>query len=98
MTIPDQQGFRHYEDLLQTDDSINPGNSGGPLLNLSGEVIGINTAISADAHGIGFAIPTSTVAQLLSNLESGTDIPCRPDPFIGVGTQNIDQNGMNILS
>lgn len=59
---------RHYENLLQTDASINPGNSGGPLLNLKGEVIGINTAINAQAQGIGFAIPTSTVQPVLQEL------------------------------
>jgi S1-C subfamily serine protease len=61
---------RQYENLLQTDASINPGNSGGPLLNLNGEVVGINTAISSEAQGIGFAIPTSTVQQVLEDLKN----------------------------
>ena len=62
----DQAG---YYDFLQTDASINPGNSGGPLLNLRGEVVGINTAIRAGgAQGIGFAIPINMVKQLMPML------------------------------
>jgi serine protease Do len=58
-----------YYSFLQTDASINPGNSGGPLLNLKGEVVGINTAIRGDgAQGIGFAIPVNMVKQLLPML------------------------------
>ncbi|MFO0549247.1 MAG: trypsin-like peptidase domain-containing protein [Polyangiaceae bacterium] len=57
-----------YFDFLQTDASINPGNSGGPLLNLKGEVVGINAAIRKDANGIGFAIPMNMVKQLLPML------------------------------
>lgn len=59
-----------YDDLLQTDASINPGNSGGPLLNILGEVIGINTAIRADAQGIGFAIPADHVRRVIAELSS----------------------------
>lgn len=54
-----------YFDFLQTDASINPGNSGGPLLNLKGEVVGINAAIRANANSIGFAIPVNMVRQLV---------------------------------
>jgi serine protease Do len=57
-----------YEDFLQTSAQINPGNSGGPLLNLWGEVVGVNSAIIAGAQGIGFAIPSNLAKALLPDL------------------------------
>jgi serine protease Do len=57
-----------YADLLQTDAAINPGNSGGPLLNIHGEVIGINTAIYGEGQGIGFAIPVDRIKSILESL------------------------------
>jgi serine protease Do len=60
-----------YDDFFQTDTAINPGNSGGPLFNLNGEVIGINTAISAGANGIAFAIPSNVAGAELPQLEKG---------------------------
>ena len=60
--------------MLQTDAAINPGNSGGPLLNLRGEVVGINTAILSDRAsnlGIGFAVPINIVRELLPQLRTG---------------------------
>jgi serine protease Do len=62
-------GAGPYDDFIQTDASINPGNSGGPLLNLKGEVVGINTAIVSGGQGIGFAIPVNVVQGLLPQLK-----------------------------
>jgi serine protease Do len=57
-----------YQDIIQTDASINPGNSGGPLLNVLGELIGVNTAIRTDAQNIGFAIPVNQLHELLPDM------------------------------
>ncbi|MGI5843722.1 MAG: S1C family serine protease [Candidatus Xenobium sp.] len=68
-------------DLLQTDAAINPGNSGGPLVNLQGQVIGINTAIIRGAQGIGFAIPAETALRILNDLQEHGRVV---RPFLGI--------------
>lgn len=85
---------RSFDNLLQTDASINPGNSGGPLLNLNGEVVGINTAINAEAQGIGFAIPTNTVKGVLDELIQQGKVK---RPWLGVQIQAVTQDVANFL-
>jgi S1-C subfamily serine protease len=74
-------------DFIQTDAAINPGNSGGPLLNDNGEVIGINTAIRADATGIGFAIPINKAKELQPRLAKGERIR---HPYLGIQMSTFD--------
>ena len=82
-------GRIQYPDFIQTDASINPGNSGGPLFNLRGEVVGINTAISAQGQGIGFAVPINMAKSILPQLiESGTV----ERSWIGVQIQEVTKD------
>lgn len=85
----DGSGTRNYTDLLQTDASINPGNSGGPLLDESGQVIGMNVAVSTDSQGIGFAIPVNKIKEVVDKLEANQAIPKEPVPFIGASLMTI---------
>jgi len=80
-------GAGPYDDFIQTDASINPGNSGGPLLNMKGEVIGINTAIMPEGQGIGFAIPINTAKTLIPQLEANGEVT---RGYLGVNIQSID--------
>jgi len=81
-------GASDYPDLLQTDAAINPGNSGGPLVNLDGQVIGINTAIIPFAQGIGFAIPVNVVKNIQAQLQSKGKVV---RPYLGVYLQDFTQ-------
>lgn len=92
ISIPDEEDgtTRNYTNLLQTDASINPGNSGGPLINMKGEVVGINTAISSSSQGIGFAIPTSTIKDVVDKLKNDEDVTT-PAPFIGAELADITE-------
>ncbi len=79
-------GSGPYDNFLQTDAPINPGNSGGPLVNLKGEVIGINTAIIASGQGIGFAIPSNMASTIVSQLKKTGKVT---RGWIGVSIQTV---------
>jgi len=79
---------RVYHDFIQIDASINPGNSGGPLLNINGELVGVNTAIYAKAQGIGFAIPISKAKKIVADLIQYGEV--KP-AWIGIVAQELDE-------
>lgn len=79
-------GSGPYDDFIQTDASINPGNSGGPLLNMKGEVVGINTAIIASGQGIGFAIPINLADGIIAQLKTSGEVT---RGWLGVGIQDL---------
>jgi Do/DeqQ family serine protease len=78
---------REFHNFIQIDASINPGNSGGPLLNINGDLIGINTAIYAKAQGIGFAIPISKAKKIISDLIQFGEVI---QAWIGITVQDLD--------
>ncbi len=82
-------GSGPYDDFIQTDASINPGNSGGPLLNLKGEVIGINTAIIASGQGIGFAIPINLAKDIIVALKNEGEVT---RGWLGVAIQDLSSD------
>lgn len=79
-------GSGPYDNFIQTDASINPGNSGGPLINMQGEVIGINTAIIASGQGIGFAIPIETAKTVIAQLKGNGKVT---RGWLGISIQEI---------
>lgn len=79
-------GSGPYDNFIQTDASINPGNSGGPLINLQGEVVGINTAIIASGQGIGFAIPINMAREIALQLQKQGHVT---RGLLGVGIQDV---------
>jgi serine protease Do len=79
-------GSGPYDDFIQTDASINPGNSGGPLLNLEGDVIGINTAIVRSGQGIGFAIPSDLATGIIDQLTESKQVS---RGWMGVAIQDV---------
>ncbi len=87
--------LNHHVELIQTDAAINPGNSGGPLLNLGGEVIGINTAIRYDAQNIGFAIPVDVARDVATNLLAHRSIS---RPYLGIYMRDLDPKLREALS
>jgi serine protease Do len=82
-------GRLRYRDFIQTDASINPGNSGGPLFNLRGQVVGVNTAVSAEGQGIGFAIPINMVKTVLPSLIERGRVE---RSWLGVQIQAVDED------
>lgn len=94
-------GLADYEDFIQTDAAINPGNSGGPLVNINGELVGINTAIASRTggfEGIGFAVPSNMAQKVLTALITKGKVT---RGYLGISIQDIDENiakGMQLKS
>ena len=83
--------------LLQTDAALNPGNSGGPLADASGKIIGMNTAVSTDGQGVGFAIPIDKITPLIDQLKKG-NTAARPQGFLGVSLSTATSGGAQVTA
>ena len=96
--LPSQDSGFSIPDVIQTDAAINPGNSGGPLLNMRGEMVGINTAIQSgtgEFTGVGFAIPSRTVAKIVPSLIQDGEYN---HPWLGISGRDIDPDLAKILN
>ena len=94
--LPSGSGYS-IPDVIQTDAAINPGNSGGPLLNMRGEIVGINTAIQSatgEFTGVGFAVPSKTIAKIVPSLISKGEYD---HPWIGISGRDIDPDLAKVL-
>lgn len=95
LTLSQDNTTQIYSNLIQTDAAINPGNSGGPLLNLQGEVVGINTAINIEGEGISFAIPINEAKKSISQIkEHGKIIR----PWLGIYLQDLSKKTKKYLN
>ncbi len=83
-----------FDNYLQTDASINPGNSGGPLINMEGQVVGINTAIIASGQGIGFAIPSTMASTIAEQLKDGKKVS---RGWLGISMQELTKDAAKAL-
>jgi len=95
--LPSDAGYS-IPDVIQTDAAINPGNSGGPLLNMRGEVVGINTAIQSatgEFTGVGFAVPSQTITKIVPSLINNGEYK---HPWIGISGRDIDPDLAKILN
>jgi S1-C subfamily serine protease len=95
--LPSESGYS-IPDVIQTDAAINPGNSGGPLLNMRGEIIGINTAIQSttgEFTGVGFAIPSQTITKIVPSLIENGEYH---HPWIGISGRDIDPDLAKVLN